>query len=727
MEVTEKPILPPPEPLVFLPGQTFAGRFTIIERIAVGGMGVVYKAIDTELDSTVALKLIQPALAQQSSFVDRLRREARVTRQLTHPNVCRVHDLGNAEGVFYLSMEFIEGETLQQLLRQTGTFNPSRAVEIASKIAVALEAAHERGIVHRDLKPGNVMIGARGNVHVLDFGLAREEGAEALTGVGVAVGTPLYMSPEQRSGAEVDPRSDLYALGLILLEMLTGRRSSPEPGLTDNLPPEVNPLIGPVLRRLLAWEPDKRYSSAAELRPELEELSENPSISNVASSALIHARTSFHRRFRGPLIAVAALVVLAASIYAFMRLNPPPSPAVDLLPAEAQQLYARGLQLLREELETTEGIGEAITFFHKADNVAPDSPVVMARLAEGYFRQYEKDKDVAVREEAERWLRRAEYSDPSLPEVRHARALGLILEGKYDAAKTKLEQAVTTTPDFAAAWAALGLAHAELGEYTEGIDALDKAMQHEPGSFRMHLYRGNFHYDFQEYSEAASFYELAAELKPDSFMAWNNVAASLLDAGRYKEAIPALERSLEIEDSSYGRSNLGTVFFALQRYEDAVEEYRRATDQEPRVAVYWGNLGDALQALGRSDEAGEAYRAAVDAARDTVLREPLNPDALIALAVFCAHTRDEKCAIENADAAVQLQPENAIFALRNARILCIFDRREEALDWLDRAVKLGASRGQIENYPELGRLEDDPRYAEILGLPVDPSPSPEAD
>jgi len=286
---------------------------------------------------------------------------------------------------------------------------------------------------------------------------------------------------------------------------------------------------------------------------------------------------------------------------------------------------------------------------------------------------------------------------------------------------------VTTKPDFAAAWATLGLVHAELGEYAAGIDALDKAMRHEPGSFRMHLYRGNFHYHFQEYPEAASFYELAAELKPDSFMAWSNVAASMLNAGRYEEAIPALERSLEIEDNPYGRSNLGTVFFALQRYEDAVEQYRRATDQAPGAAVYWGNLGDAFKALGRSDEAGDAYRAAVDAARETVLREPLNPDARMALAVFCAHTKDEKCAIENADAAVQMQPENAIFALENARILCILDRSETAIDWLDRAVKLGASRGQIENYPELGRLKDDPRYAEILELLVVASPSPEVD
>ena len=188
-------------PVEFLPGQTFAGRFTVIEKTGAGGMGVVYKAIDTELDTPVALKLIQPVLACSRANVERFRREVRMTRQITHPNICRIHDIGNSEGVMFLSMEWIEGETLQQLLRKTGTLKESRALEIAQEIARALAAAHAAGIVHRDLKPANVMVGHRGHIRVLDFGLALEQGSEIESHVeGGRVGTPLFMSPEQRAG-----------------------------------------------------------------------------------------------------------------------------------------------------------------------------------------------------------------------------------------------------------------------------------------------------------------------------------------------------------------------------------------------------------------------------------------------------------------------------------------------------------------------------------------------
>ncbi len=152
--------------LEFPTGETFADRYTIIERIGAGGMGVVYKAIDTMLDSQVALKLIQPALAQFPGFIERFRREVRVTRQITHPNICRFHDIGDSDGVLYVSMEWIEGETLRQLLEQTGMLREGRALEIAEKIALALEAAHDKGIVHRDLKPANIMLDRRGNVFV---------------------------------------------------------------------------------------------------------------------------------------------------------------------------------------------------------------------------------------------------------------------------------------------------------------------------------------------------------------------------------------------------------------------------------------------------------------------------------------------------------------------------------------------------------------------------------
>jgi len=204
----------------FRPGALFAKRFRIVGVVGRGGMGEVYRASDLELGQAVALKFIS-AMRHDERARTRLRNEVRLARQISHPNVCRVYDLGEADGQLYLSMEYIDGEDLSALLRRIGRLPSDKALELALKLCSGLEAAHAQGVLHRDLKPGNVMIDARGELHVTDFGLAaaagRVEGAEARNG------TPAYMAPEQLSGQEASVRSDLYALGLVLYEMFTGR------------------------------------------------------------------------------------------------------------------------------------------------------------------------------------------------------------------------------------------------------------------------------------------------------------------------------------------------------------------------------------------------------------------------------------------------------------------------------------------------------------------------
>src|SRR5262249_15077090 len=197
------------------------------------------------------------------AFVERFKREVRVTRQITHPNVCRVHDLGESAGLLYFSMEWIGGETLNDLLGQAGRLDEDRGLEIAEKIALALDGVHSKGVIHRDLKPGNVMIDVSGEVFVMDFGIAFEGGAKSLTTPGVVQGTAHYMAPEQRWGADLDGRTDLYALGLILDEMLTGRAPRPE-SPRHGRPKFQNSAIVPVLDKLLARDREERYPSAKE-------------------------------------------------------------------------------------------------------------------------------------------------------------------------------------------------------------------------------------------------------------------------------------------------------------------------------------------------------------------------------------------------------------------------------------------------------------------------------
>src|SRR5208283_1956766 len=204
-------------------GDLLGERYEILQLLGEGGMGAVYKATDRELDRFVALKVIRPELASNPSILARFKQELLLAHQVTHRNVIRIYDLGEAEGVKFITMEFIEGKDLRTLIREKKKFAPEEAVDIIQQVCQALDAAHSVGVIHRDLKPQNIMQDGAGRILVMDFGLARTLGGDGMTQTGAIVGTMEYMSPEQALAKELDQRSDLFALGLILYEMLTGQ------------------------------------------------------------------------------------------------------------------------------------------------------------------------------------------------------------------------------------------------------------------------------------------------------------------------------------------------------------------------------------------------------------------------------------------------------------------------------------------------------------------------
>jgi serine/threonine protein kinase len=206
----------------FAAGAVVAGRYRIVSLAGRGGMGEVYRAYDDKLEQPVALKFLPAALSQDGAALARFHNEVRTARQVSHPNVCRVYDIGEWQGMPFLSMEYVDGEDLASLLRRIGRLPSDKAVEIARRLCAALAAAHEKGVLHRDFKPGNIMINGRGQVLITDFGLAAL--AAQVTGPEARYGTPAYMAPEQLAGNQASVRSDIYALGLVLYEMFTGRR-----------------------------------------------------------------------------------------------------------------------------------------------------------------------------------------------------------------------------------------------------------------------------------------------------------------------------------------------------------------------------------------------------------------------------------------------------------------------------------------------------------------------
>src|SRR5258708_12636216 len=207
----------------FAPGTLLGARYRVLRVLGQGGMGAVYQARDQELDRIIALKVIRPELASNPSILQRFKQELILSRNVTHKNVVRIFDLGEADGTRFITMEYVEGEDLRGILRRKGKFSAKTTVTIIQQICRALEAAHAEGVIHRDLKPQNVMRDPQGRAAVMDFGLARSLESDGMTQTGALVGTLEYMSPEQALGASLDQRSDLFAVGLIFYELLTGK------------------------------------------------------------------------------------------------------------------------------------------------------------------------------------------------------------------------------------------------------------------------------------------------------------------------------------------------------------------------------------------------------------------------------------------------------------------------------------------------------------------------
>jgi Protein kinase domain/zinc-ribbon domain len=343
----------------FAAGQVLAERYRIVALAGKGGMGEVYRAEDLRLGQLVAIKFLPQELSQDAAALARFHSEVRIARQVSHPNVCRVFDIGDVDGVPFLSMEYVDGEDLASVVRRIGRLSPDKAVEVARQICAGIAAAHERGVIHRDLKPANVMLDGAGKIRVMDFGLAGI--AAAIHGAEVRAGTPAYMAPEQLEGREVTIKSDIYSLGLILYEILTGKRAFEAATLAEliklreqgtltnpsNLVKDLDPLVERVILRCLAKDPAQRPASALQVAAALPggdplaaalAAGETPSPEMVAASG---ATEGIHPKLG---LALVATVILGMLIYMFMadrfrlaNITPLEKPP-EVLKARAQEI-----------------------------------------------------------------------------------------------------------------------------------------------------------------------------------------------------------------------------------------------------------------------------------------------------------------------------------------------------------------------------------------------------
>ncbi len=396
---------PPRVAAMPLPAQTRLGPYRILAPLGAGGMGEVYRAQDAHLDREVALKVLPEAFARDPDRLRRFEREARILSALNHPNILAIHDLGNEGGAPYLVMELLEGETLRQRLQ--GQPIPGRkVVALARQVAAGLSAAHEKGILHRDLKPGNLFLCRDGRVKILDFGLAKVAGSlgpegdtrTGLSGAEETVGTPGYMSPEQVRGDPLDARSDLFSLGVVLWEMLSGQNPFQRGSAVETLhatlkeePPDLDPglRIPPDLARIvdtcLAKDPAARFHSAHDLAFALERL--EPSLPPSGTGPFPGFRPASFRRKGLPLAATALATGVLTAAAAFWWPRHPASPPYDprcvaILPfenrtgdASLEPLGQRVVELLRQDLQPVEDL-------RVAPDVPASGPSALRRVAE---------------------------------------------------------------------------------------------------------------------------------------------------------------------------------------------------------------------------------------------------------------------------------------------------------------------------------------------------------
>ena len=641
-------------------GSRLGERYEIRVFLGRGGMGEVYHAYDRELDRDVALKLIRPDIAEEPRVMERFRREVQLASRVTHGNVLRVYDLGERDDLKYLSMQYVAGETLADLIRREGKLAVSRIVAIFRQLCEGLAAAHDQGILHRDLKPANVMLDGSDHVYIGDFGLARSIDQSRLTMTGAMVGTPAYMSPEQVKGEPIDARSEIFSLGVILYEMATGRepfagdssyavmmkRLQGPPPPAGVLNPDLPAHLRKVLDRCLAIDRDLRYGSAREILRDLE--------AGTVRTTLVHEMR--RRGWWRPAMAVLLLTALAAGAWLLSSYVSLPGgedggaavvavPAVGVVPFEnrtgdaALDWYGEGIaRLVMDDLAQSRHVhvvsdAQLAALRAKAPGSGDLSPAAaaagIAYLLTGDIMPAPGGLTVAAR----------------LTETRGGREVAARrLDGLATAAL------VTTADDIAATVRkGLGLPSVEAVDFL----AADFAASN-PEAYELYLRGLRAFLEFR-YKDAVAAFTEALDKAPDYTMARYRLAAALAYSGRMEEALQAIGKAaanasrLSDREARYVRA--AEAHYA-RRYEEAIGKYRELIEAYPYET-------EARALLSNIYIETNQYQEAIEQAAEMEKIEPGNHVSPSVLGVAHLALREFSRAVQELRRYVEMEPGRA--------------------------------------------------------------------
>jgi serine/threonine-protein kinase len=570
-------------------GETI-GRFTIIEELGRGGMAVVYKAVQRDLERVVALKVLPPELSRDNSYIARFRQEARSAAQLEHPHIVPIYEIGEAEGAHFIAMKFIPGQTLKELIQQEEAMGLDRIVELLTPIAAALDYAHRHGVIHRDIKPSNMMLTGDGWMYLTDFGLAKGATvSDGLTRTGTVMGTPEYMSPEQAQGmVEVGPASDIYALGVVCYEMLTGdypfqaetplgmlaARLVQAPRPPRQLRPALSLDVEAVVMRALARDPQHRYASAGAfveaLRsnaglPEAAPISPargTPALGRTIAAAQQLAplnmpappRTQERNPFAPANIAAPTQLSKASSD------QPPASPQVAAVAAERPgPNWAKIIGIGLIVLGLLGGIGSIVSTvvgdrieqaIDEGDNFPPEV-IRDLGITAGNVALEEGEYDAAI--EVFQGLVDEGVADANVyTRLGDAYVMRGDVQGDDDDAEEDYERAVAAYEEAlnsgrtVAALGGLGWAHSSLGDYEEALSHFEEAVAFTPDDAELHNGIAYSHLNLQDYDAAEAAFARAIELDPEYDNAYYGLGQTLEELERDDEARAAYDQALRI-------------------------------------------------------------------------------------------------------------------------------------------------------------------------------------
>jgi serine/threonine protein kinase/Flp pilus assembly protein TadD len=702
-------------------GSIFAGRYQIVEELGKGGMGKLYRALDLKLQEEVALKIIKPEIASDKETIDRFGNELKLARKISHKNVGRMYELMEDEGAHYITMEYVAGQDLKGLIRQSGRLAVETALSIARQVGDGLAEAHRLGIVHRDLKPSNILIDRDGTAKIMDFGIARSLRARGITVEGMIIGTLAYMSPEQAEGGEIDARSDIFAFGCVLYEMLTGKSAfgretnaqtiaavlHEDPPLLSESGVDIPAELQMVISRCLEKDPERRFPSMDEVVPLLAGVAKSgprpekgARQASVAVLPFVNMSSDQENEYFSDGLAEELInslsrieglhVVSRTSSFSFKGKNLDIRQIAEKL--SVGNVLEGSVRKSGNKLRITAQLIKASNGYHLYAGTFDRELKDVFEIQNEIARSIAKILRPVLTSTEKISLSRFPTADVEAYDycLRGRQSFYLFQRTGFERAVRLFLHATELDPGYASAYAWAASCYSFL--YTwfnpsqDNLDAAEKyslkAIELDPELGEGHVARGMVLYNRKEYEKAQEEFERAIEVKPDLFEAAYLYARLCFAQGQFEKAARLAQEASRLRPEDYNAPCL---------------------------------LGMIYAELNKPTEEMQAYRKSLENVKRSLELFPEDTRALYMGATSAIILGDERLGLEWADRILSAHPQETMTLYGVACAYAQLGQTEKALDCMEEAVRFGTIQKKwLEHDPDLRSIREHPRFKALL-------------